>query len=89
MRNVNCPKTLVYIRCDAFGGSDEQFEAAWLVSVRAMRNRPLCFQAWVIKETAEAVFENCAPAQLQILLGTVRGHTGTNARGRNHGPEGR
>ena len=52
MRNVNCPKTLVYIRCDAFGGSDQEFEAAWLVSVRAMRNRPLCFQAWVIKYAA-------------------------------------
>ncbi|MNV81973.1 hypothetical protein D3C71_1756770 [compost metagenome] len=47
------------------------------------------FQAWMIKETAEAVFENSAPAQLQVLLGTVRGHTGTDARGRNHGPEGR
>ena len=46
-------------------------------------------QGRMIKETAEAVFENSAPAQLQILLGTVRGHTGTDARGRNHGPEGR
>ena len=43
----------------------------------------------MIEETAEAVFENSAPAQLQVLLGTVRGHTGTDARGRNHGPEGR
>jgi hypothetical protein len=46
-------------------------------------------EAWVIEETAKAVFENCAPAQLQVLLGTVRGHSGTDARGRNHGPEGR
>lgn len=47
------------------------------------------FNGRVIEETAKAVFENCAPAQLQVLLGTVRGHTGTDARGRNHGPEGR
>ena len=43
----------------------------------------------MVKKTAEAVFQNTAPAQLQILLGTGCGHTGTNARGRNHGPEGR
>ena len=47
MRNVNCPKTRVYVRGDAFGGDVSQFEPAWLVSVRAMRNRPLCFQVWV------------------------------------------
>jgi len=47
------------------------------------------FQGRMIKETAEAVFENSAPVQLQILLGTVRGHTGTDARGRNYSPEGR
>jgi len=47
MRNVNCPKARVFVRCDAFGGSDKEFEPAWLVSVRAMRNRPLCFQVWV------------------------------------------
>ncbi len=43
----------------------------------------------MIEETAKAVFENCASAQLQVLLGSVRGHTGTYARGRNHGPKGR
>lgn len=47
MRNINLPKSRVFIRCDAFGGSPEAFEPAWLVSVRAMRNRPLCFQVWV------------------------------------------
>ena len=49
MRNVNCPKTKIFVRCDAFGGSHTEFEPAWLVSVRAMRNRPLCFQAWIEK----------------------------------------
>jgi hypothetical protein len=52
MRNVNCPKTKVFVRCDAFGGSADEFEPAWLVSVRAMRNRPLCFQVWVEKYAA-------------------------------------
>lgn len=52
MRNVNCPKSRVYIRCDAFGGSESEYEPAWLVSVRAMRNRPLCFQVWVDKYAA-------------------------------------
>lgn len=52
MRNVNCPKTKVFIRCDALGGSIEAFEPAWLVSVRAMRNRPFCFQVWVEKYAA-------------------------------------
>jgi hypothetical protein len=52
MRNVNLPKTKVFIRRDAFGGSVDEFESAWLVSVRAMRNRPFCFQAWVEKYAA-------------------------------------
>ena len=52
MRNVNCPKTKIFVRCDAFGGSDTEYEPAWLVSVRAMRNRPLCFQAWIEKYAA-------------------------------------
>jgi hypothetical protein len=52
MRNINLPKTKVYIRADAFGGSADHFEAAWLVSVRALRNRPLCFQVWVEKYAA-------------------------------------
>jgi len=52
MRNVNCPKTKVFVRCDAFGGPEDRFESAWLVSVRAMRNRPLCFQVWVEKYAA-------------------------------------
>jgi hypothetical protein len=47
MRNVNLPKARVYIRKDAFGGSPDEFEPAWLVSVRAIRNRPLVFQVWV------------------------------------------
>lgn len=52
MRNVNCPKSRVYVRCDAFGGSEYKFEPAWLVSVRALRNRVLCFQVWVDKYAA-------------------------------------
>lgn len=52
MRNINLPKTKVYIRCDAFGGSDKEFETAWLISVRSLRNRPLCFQVWVEKYAA-------------------------------------
>lgn len=52
MKNVNCPKTKIFVRCDAFGGSVDSFEPAWLVSVRAMRNRPLCFQAWIEKYAA-------------------------------------
>ena len=52
MRNVNCPKAKVFIRCDAFGGNPLQYEPAWLISVRALRNRPLCFQVWVEKYAA-------------------------------------
>lgn len=52
MRNINLPKTKVYIRCDAFGGSATQYESAWLISARAMRNRPLCFQVWVERYAA-------------------------------------
>lgn len=47
MKNINLPKTRVYIRKDAFGGSAEEFEPSWLISVRAIRNRPFVFQAWV------------------------------------------
>lgn len=52
MRNANLPKARVYVRCDAFGGSPNEFEPAWLLSVRAMRNRPFCFQVWVDKYAA-------------------------------------
>jgi len=52
MRNVNCPRTKVFVRCDAFGGSAECYEPAWLISVRAMRGRPFCFQVWVDKYAA-------------------------------------
>lgn len=47
MRNVNLPKARVYVRKDAFGGPKNEWEPAWLLSVRALRNRPLCFQVWV------------------------------------------
>lgn len=47
MRNVNLPKARVYVRKDAFGGSAFEFEPAWLVSIRAIRNRPFVFQVWV------------------------------------------
>lgn len=52
MRNANLPKARVYVRCDAFGGDPNTFEPAWLLSVRAMRNRPFCFQVWVDKYAA-------------------------------------
>jgi hypothetical protein len=47
MRNINLPKARIYVRKDAWGGSDKEFEPAWLVSVRALRGRPFCFQAWI------------------------------------------
>lgn len=47
MRNINLPKARIFIRKDAWGGSDKEFEQAWLVSVRALRGRPFCFQAWI------------------------------------------
>jgi hypothetical protein len=47
MRNINLPKARVFIRKDAWGGSDKEFEPAWLLSVRALRGRPFCFQAWI------------------------------------------
>ena len=59
MRNVNCPKARVFVRCDAFGGSADEYEPAWLVSVRAMRNRPLCFQVWV--ERFAACYDKVPP----------------------------
>jgi hypothetical protein len=46
-RNINLPKARVFIRKDMWGESKEEFEPAWLVSVRALRGRPLCFQVWV------------------------------------------
>ena len=59
MRNANLPKARVYIREDAFGGRPDQFQPAWLVSVRAMRNRPFCFQAWV--DEFAACFDKIPP----------------------------
>lgn len=46
-RNINLPKTRVHIRKDMWGGSKDEFEPAWLVSVRALRGRPFCFQVWI------------------------------------------
>jgi hypothetical protein len=59
MRNVNLPKTRVYVRKDAFGGNPTEFQPAWLVSVRAIRNRPLCFQVWV--DEFAACFDKIPP----------------------------
>ena len=59
MRNINLPKTQIHVRADAFGGPADRFEPAWLVSVRAMRNRPLCFQVWV--ERFAACFDKVPP----------------------------
>ena len=52
MRNINTPKTKVYVRGDAFGEDASEFEPAWLVSVRALRHRPLCWQVWVPRYAA-------------------------------------
>ena len=46
-RNINLPKSRVYIREDMWGGSPDSFVEAWLVSVRALRGRPFCFQVWI------------------------------------------
>lgn len=59
MRNINLPKARVYIRKDAFGESEHEFEPAWLISVRAMRNKPLCFQVWV--DRFAACYDKVAP----------------------------
>ncbi|MCY1174018.1 hypothetical protein D9M73_142040 [compost metagenome] len=71
---------------DAFVASTGQVRPRRIINSKTDHQ---AFQARMIEKTAKAVFENSAPAQLQVLLGTVRGHTGTDARGRNHGPEGR
>lgn len=52
MRNINVPKMKVFVRNDAFGGNADTFEPAWLVSVRALRHRPLCWQVWVPRYAA-------------------------------------
>lgn len=59
MRNVNLPKAKVYVRCDAWGGSPDDYEPAWLISVRALRHRPLCFQVWT--ERFAACFDKVPP----------------------------
>ena len=46
-RNIYLPKARVYIREDMWGGSDTHYQEAWLVSVRALRGRPFCFQVWI------------------------------------------
>jgi hypothetical protein len=59
MRNINLPKARVYVRKDAFGGNGSEFQPAWLLSARAMRNRPLCFQVWV--DEFAACFDKIPP----------------------------
>lgn len=50
--NINLPQTKVWIRGDAWGNSKEEFDEAWLVSVRALRGGPLCFQVFVPRYSA-------------------------------------
>lgn len=50
--NINLPQTKVWIRGDAWGNSENEFEEAWLVSVRSLRGGPLCFQAFVPRYSA-------------------------------------
>ena len=52
MRNINLPKSRVFVRADAFGLDANTYEPAWLVSARALRNRPLCFQVWIDRYAA-------------------------------------
>tara|TARA_R100001163_G_scaffold65135_1_gene61276 strand:+ start:3753 stop:4385 length:633 start_codon:yes stop_codon:yes gene_type:complete len=58
-KNINLPKARVYIRKDAWGGSKKEFQEAWLVSVRSLRGRPLCFQVWV--DEYSACFDKVRP----------------------------
>jgi len=58
-RNINLPKSRVYVRKDAWGGPTNEWEPAWLVSVRALRNRPLCFQVWV--DSVAACYDKVPP----------------------------
>jgi hypothetical protein len=51
-KNINLPKARVFIRKDAWGGNKDEFQEAWLVSVRSLRGRPLCFQVWVDEYSA-------------------------------------
>lgn len=58
-RNINLPKRRIYIRKDAWGGPENEWEPAWLISVRALRNRPLCFQVWV--DSCAACYDKIPP----------------------------
>ena len=46
-KNINLPKTRVYIREDMWGGDKESFQEAWLISARSLRGRPFAFQVWI------------------------------------------
>jgi hypothetical protein len=59
MTNINLPKTKIFVRKDAFGESEKEFSTAWLVSVRAIKNYPLCFQVWV--EDFAACYDKVPP----------------------------
>jgi hypothetical protein len=52
MRNINLPKARVFVSEEAWGGNRLSYLPAWLVSVRALRGRQLCFQVWVDKYAA-------------------------------------
>lgn len=52
MHNINLPKARVYVSEQAWGGNSVSYVPAWLVSVRALRGRQLCFQVWVDKYCA-------------------------------------
>ncbi|MCY1306578.1 hypothetical protein D9M68_847990 [compost metagenome] len=45
------------------------------------------FQLRMVEETVEAVLEDAASGQFEVLLGTVGAHTCTDAGGGNHRPE--
>ena len=52
----------VYVRKDAFGESPNEYQQAWLVSVRAVRGRPFVFQVWV--DEYAACYDKVAPHHL-------------------------
>lgn len=61
-RNINLPKTRVYVNKEAWGETDKELQEAWLVSVRALRGNPLCFQVWV--DEYSACFDKIRPDHL-------------------------
>ncbi|MNF90672.1 hypothetical protein D3C81_1898660 [compost metagenome] len=69
---------------DAWVASTAQGRPERIVS-RQADHQPL--EMGVVEKTVEAMLEDGSRTQLQVLLGTIGRHSGTDARGRYHGPE--